>query len=250
MMTVSAFSRVVSIGFVLMAFAGNCRAKEIEQPLPAAPQSLSVSPNGIDASKPAPPLAPPGPTASCRLPDSFLTFSNGLATCYGDVDSFIRYALLRSGYREYAYYAIPGGFALVTRLERIDAQGQSMPPKLRWLPNQTPVNPFAAFSDYLSALAKATPGYYRVIVFIVSPEEIIPEQALRTSTGMEKPFEDGVKSLPTDLQNRLFTSADHCTALIYKFKKSNEKTVSLISGAPENGKRQLQKAGIWRYLAH
>jgi hypothetical protein len=248
MTTAKALSGVAIVCLTLLALPGRGNAKKL--PKPVAPQALSASENEIDASKPAPALASANPSASCRLPDSFLTFSNGLATYYGDIDSFIRYALLNNGYREYAYYAIPGGFALVTRMERIDDNGQSMPLKQRWAPNQTPIHPFTNFSAYFAMLAKAKPGKYRVIIFMVSSEELILGRTTPNCIGMKKSFADGISSLPADMSNRPYTFGDHGDALIYLFNKSDDMTISVIPGAPEEGKRQLQKAGIWRYLAH
>ncbi|NTW54917.1 MAG: hypothetical protein HGB15_09230 [Chlorobaculum sp.] len=190
------------------------------------------------------------PSVSFRIPESCLRFSENLGAYYGDADAIISYALLRNGYDDRAYYVVPAGFALVTRMEKIDAHGQSLPPKQRWALKLPPVNPLTDRTACLSVLENATPGYYRVLVFIVTSAIVAPGQPSPQGAGMERPFEDGARSLPAEVIDRSFTSRDHCTALIYTFRKSGNVVMLEKSGNPEDGELQLQKAGIWRYLAH
>jgi uncharacterized protein YbdZ (MbtH family) len=70
-------------------------------------------------------------------------------------------------YDTWRFLSIPRGFALVSQLERIRPDGTPLPDKERF---RSDVPSFAelSFVELLMALAKAPPGHYRVIVFVVT----------------------------------------------------------------------------------
>lgn len=238
----------MSVYLLLMAFLAIFPAKELVASVPVALSSQPPSSTGIENEKALPRFSIPVPSASYRIPDSCLRYPRKWITFYGDVDAIIKYALERNGYDEYTYHAVPGGFALVTRMERINKDGSPVSQPQRWIVNQKPINPFSDFSRYLSALDNGDTGYYRVIVFIVSSDNVLTGDAAPERVDFEKRFEDGVTSLPNDVLDRVYAPGDHCTAVIYEFRRSENGVVLEKPGIFGGGKLHLQSAGIWRCL--
>lgn len=135
-----------------------------------------------------------------------------------DVDAALHRSLRKAGY-EYSYFSVERGFALVSRMERITDAGAPYPdPKLRF---DASVKHLTVFSiqDYLKALFLAPPGYFRLIVFIVSP---VPFSATGKPVSADEAnawLQQGANMLPPAV-GRLNYSKDYaCTALIYEFEK-------------------------------
>jgi hypothetical protein len=250
MSSTTAALRIVTVCYVLMAFLAGFPARELLASGPVALSSFPPSSKGAENENPASSFSMPIPSASFRIPDSYVRYPRKWITFYGDVDAIIRFALERSGYDEYAYYSVPGGFALVTRMEQIRKDGSSMPPPQRWIVNQKPINPFSDFSHYLSSLDRLNPGYYRVIVFIVSSDSVVTGHAEPKSRDMVKRFEDGVTSLPNNVLDRIYAPGDQCIAVIYEFRKSEKGAVPDRPSMFGGGKLHLEKAGIWRCLVY
>lgn len=135
-----------------------------------------------------------------------------------NVDAVLRKALRNAGY-EYSYFAVERGFALVSRMERITPAGAPYPdPALRFDASVKPADHFS-LADYLQALFIAPPGYFRLIVFIVSP---VPFSATGKAVSADEAtawLHQGANVLPAAV-GRLDYSKDYaCTALIYEFEK-------------------------------
>ena len=85
----------------------------------------------------------------------------------GDVDSILSNVLHGNGYVEQSYYAVPDGFALVTKLDQINTDGTSKALPDRW--SIAPANvslSYFSLRSYLPALFTAAPGDYRLIVLL------------------------------------------------------------------------------------
>jgi tetratricopeptide (TPR) repeat protein len=135
-----------------------------------------------------------------------------------DIDAVLRAALQKARY-EFSYYAAPRGFALVARLERFTEKGAPYPGAQRF---DGTFRPFEQFTirDYLRALLLAPPGYYRVIVFIVSPQPFTSTSKPVTSEEARDWLDNGVNSLPRTIGALPYVLPDYtCTALIYEFEK-------------------------------
>lgn len=95
----------------------------------------------------------------------------------------------------------------------------------------------------------AKPGYYRIIVFVVtpyaltlSPSETVPEEA-------KKWFSGGYNLLPESIGKKNFSQSYACTALVYEFENQTESEKPKFrqpSRLP--GYTHLVKAGIWQSL--
>lgn len=194
------------------------------------------------------PWPPPRASASEVIPRTLLEAEDG-PTLLRDVDRRINEALERNGYYESSYYAVPEGFALVTKIEQIEADGTPKEGAERWSLDREPLREFS-LSAYLAALFRATPGHYRLIVFAVTPcpfaqsdKEVTPEEADAWLSG-------GMLQLPPPIGELDFSSAAYtCTALVYEFERETEDEEARIQ-CPGRilGRTHLLKAGIWEAL--
>ena len=73
-----------------------------------------------------------------------------------DIDVALVEALDATGYYDKAYFSVPDGFALVTRLEQIEANGKSLQPPDRWSVQVKPLREFS-LPAYLQALFSPPP---------------------------------------------------------------------------------------------
>jgi len=129
-------------------------------------------------------------------------------------------SLSHAGYVEESFYFVPGGFALVTRLEQIEADGKPKPEAVRWLPS-VPRRGVFSLGDYLSMLFRANPGYYRVIVFVVTDVPFVQGDDVTTRELAAQWLREGASNLSEPFDRQPFTLRTTCVALIYEFEKLN-----------------------------
>jgi hypothetical protein len=73
--------------------------------------------------------------------------------------------LQKAGHTQFGYYAAPGGFVLVTRLERFLPSGEPVAGSARWSTEVSFVDRFS-IADYLISLLHQPVGYYRVFALL------------------------------------------------------------------------------------
>lgn len=208
-----------------------------------SPGTKSAKPPALNK-PPAFPWPPPAASAEEIVPlSAYHAFLHTLA----DVDFVLSNAFRTNGYVEKSYYAVPGGFALVTRLEQINIDGTSKRLPSRW--STAPPTPEFSLAYYLSALFTAIPGYYRVIVFVVSNEPFIqterragPEEALRWLRA-------GLNVLPESIGSQSYANAV-CTALIYEFERPPGGEPTLHLPGKLGAQTHLKKSGLWSSLSN
>lgn len=236
--------------------------KKAEEPAPASAPALAPEPAPAPAEVPASerwiattsktkqmlpqfPWPPPRASAMTTIPASFFRQVVGRLVRLTDVDHKINAALDVSGYFERSYYAVPGGFALVTRLEQINPDGTPMEGDNRW---QVEVGPIRSFSleAYLRALFTSSPGYFRIVVFIVTPYPFSQADASVDRQDAIAWLSRGAHILPPEIGNLPYTERHSCTALIYEFEKiaGEQKARTLIPGRML-GRTHLEKSGLW-----
>jgi len=171
------------------------------------------------------------------------------ATSLRDVERRISEVLQENGYFESSYYAVPDGFALVTSIEQINDDGTPKEGLQRWSLKVPPLSEFS-LSAYLRALFRAPPGYYRVIVFIVTPHPIVQSEAKVTPKEAGDWLKKGADRLPGAIGALDFSREGYaCTALVYEFSRRTESDEPAILD-PGNipGRIHLVKAGLWEAL--
>jgi hypothetical protein len=162
----------------------------------------------------------------------------------GDVETALSRALETAGHSERAYYGIPGGFALVTRLEQTDAQGYPMSGAERWALQPPRLRSFS-LGGYLSALFRARPGYFRVLVFAVTSAPFSHEGPPPGRAEALEWLNKGADRLPRSLVERPFTVAHAVTALVYEFEipDRGQRAVHRVPGRL-SGLDHLSRGGI------
>jgi hypothetical protein len=194
------------------------------------------------------PWPPPPASALYAIPDRLVVSLEG-STTLSDVGRKLTKALAEAKYGKWSYSSVPHGFALVTQIEQIKDDGTPRPDPDRF---STDLPSFSnmSFAEFLKAMAKAPPGRYRVIVFIVTDVSV--------SQAGEKPTEDeaqrwlnaGALQLPESV-GRITYDAQHynTTALIYEFEKpSPNAPPAFVPNSRLLGDTHLEKAGIWYRL--
>jgi hypothetical protein len=178
---------------------------------------------------------PPEASASYVLPRAAFAKADTL----GDVAAQILAALASQGYVEHSYFATPHGVALVTRLERINADGTRAAP--RWPSAFSPTS----LIDLLRGLFFVAPGNYRVIVFIIENQAFQQSAAQVSEDDAKAWLRTGLNTLPQELAQKQFLG--DCTALIYEFMSTGDR-VKLVD-SELSGLDHLKLAGLQSLLA-
>lgn len=187
----------------------------------------------------------PPPIASDRVALSLNIGSPGLRTV-GELDQMILSALDRRGYVQRAHYAVPNGYALVTRVEQIRKDGTSEPVPYRFSDQIPPPNSLAG---YLAGLFTSRPGYYRIIVFVATD---VPFNDTGPPLGEDyaKQLLHGPATLPAAVATQRLPPATKVTVLIYEYQKSSADGTSQATPIQSTveAKVHLQQAGLWQLL--
>jgi len=186
------------------------------------------------------PWRPPHFSAHEVLPRLFAGTAN---VTLGAVYSQLAAALRASGFEDSGIFAVPGGFALVTRLEHIQADG-SADPRRRW--SATKDMPFDLFS-YLSHLFLQRRGEFRLIAFLVTSADDIEKGTTDLTEEEARMLSlQGGRVLPTRIAELPFAGRD-CHVLIYHFARRHGGAV-VLRPSELSAYQHLQRAGLWQRL--
>jgi hypothetical protein len=201
------------------------------------------------ASMPAFPWPPPAASDWTEIPPRLLD-RPAVDDSYYDVGMKLTQALREAGYDPISYYWVPGGFAIVTRLEQFAEDGTPLAdPRFRWSNQVAPPRVFG-LQSYLQALFTSPPGRFRVIVLAVTAEPFRQDVSHDvTAAQTEQWLEGGLSRLPTFYRQQPYTQETACTALIYEFLKDapESQVVQRTPGLP--ARVHLQKSQILGRLA-
>ena len=194
------------------------------------------------------PWPPPEASARSEVPKKFLVPPGRKQALLHDIDSRLSLALRDAGYTDKAYCAVPEGFALVTRLEQIESDGRPKPDSERWAVSMEPPREFS-LSAYLTALSRTKVGYFRVIVFVVTPYPVSYSKAKVIREEAQLWLREGPNRLPPSVGSWRFTADHSCTALIYEFEKSEvERTPRTAIPGRLTAQTHLEQSGLWASL--
>ncbi|MBI2313731.1 MAG: hypothetical protein HYU77_14620 [Betaproteobacteria bacterium] len=216
---------------------------------PPSPSKKAAKKNGKPAAAGeirAFPWPPPQASAFAVIPTSML--SAKAEPKLKDVAQRLERAFDAGGYAERSYYSIPGGFAVVSRIELIRADGAPEAAG-RWS-LRSPVLTRFSLTEYLKALFSAKVGRYRIIAFLATDASLQPDPSKKpTSEGAADWVSQGSPTLPAAIGNLPFTQEHNVTALIYEFeRRTPDHEAELKQPSPLPGKGHLEKAGIWTAL--
>ena len=187
----------------------------------------------------------PPPAASTSEPVPSVLFKH--AKQMKDVDALLGSALEKNRYFEKSYYPVPGGFAIVTRIEQIEPDGTSKKGTARWSTDYIQPDEFS-LGAYLRALFTANPGYYRMILFVVTAVPFTQSGTKLSEDESNNRLKRGYNRLPEEIGKQPFSDAIVCTALIYEFERQQDKTAELRSPSRLDARTHLEKSGIWTAL--
>jgi hypothetical protein len=201
---------------------------------------------GVDDEEAMPEFPWPPPTASASdvIPRGLLV-GNAAHPTLSTVAQAIESAFEQAGYGKKSYYSVPGGFAMASQFEQINQDGS--PSIDRWSSRVPPLRKWS-LSSYLNALFTAQPGYYRVIVFIVTSKAFSQDDVKVTSEQGRAWVASGSNRLSEEIGNQEYSPAYSCTALIYEFKQTG-KHAELVDPSQIIGKTHLEKAGLMAAFA-
>lgn len=196
---------------------------------------LSACDSGPEAAQPAdqvgaaaeevlPPFPLPAPKPSVRANLPRTQF--GQPATVGDVASKLEAALMASGYEDFSYYGVPGGFALATETERIHDDGRPYEGAARWTFEAAPlVDADALFSDFprgfLDRLRSADPGRYRAIVFLVTTKLQTTDNAAVDLQGVAGWTSGGADRLPAAVRQIALGPDHNISVLVYEFRRAS-----------------------------
>jgi prepilin-type N-terminal cleavage/methylation domain-containing protein len=194
------------------------------------------------------PWPPPQASSTIVIPSQFLAYSTGEIVRLRDIDKRLSAAMEHCGYIEKSYYGVPDGFAIVTRLEQINSDGTPKDPLERWSMAVEPLRRFS-LQEYLKALFLTSPGYYRIIVFIITPHPFSQSEARLNPNEAMDWLRGGLNVLPTAVGEIVYTDEYKSTALVYEFER-------LEAGAEPNlmvpgrltAQTHLKKSALWNSL--
>ena len=214
----------------------------------AAPGQKARPPErAADVAIPQFPWPPPAASARETVPRDLLTGSRRLDRL-GDVDTVLSAALARTGYAEKSYWAVPRGFALATRLEQIDPNGKPKPAPARWSAEMPRLAGAFSLSAYLRALFTADPGYYRIVVFIVTDTLFSESDRSVSSEEARSWVAQGLNALPESIAGQPYDSSVVSTALIYEFERKAGSEAQPLVPSPVDAHAHLVGSGLWSAL--
>ncbi len=189
------------------------------------------------------PWPPPKASASVKITDEVLSSSIEKVVYLGDIDKIINKALKASEYWEMSYYAVPDGFALVTRLEQINSDGTPKEEQDRWSMQVPPMRKFTLM-NYLKALFTANPGHFRILVFIVTPKPFSKsDETVDRKEAMDW-LERGLNKLPQPIASKLYTNQCEITVLIYEFEQPESGETILKQPSHLSGRKHIEQSGL------
>lgn len=216
------------------------RTEYSEDPPPMASNGSGHSEEvaAIIAQMPKFPLPYPNPSASAR-------FSVGAFATWGAVDRYITNKLFSEGFRG-SYFYVPGGFALVSQIEQIDAEGNSLNNGYRFsLDNAPALRDDFSFFDYLRALLRPNPGKYRCIVFVLSPEHFQYSSRKLSRAEAAEWLQSGYNRLPAALRRLPVTEDYELTILVYEFlKPEHDEEVAIMIPSNLDALSHIEKANL------
>jgi len=156
-------------------------------------------------------------------------------------------SLTKAGFEDQALFEVPEGFAIVTRVERIHEDGSAWGTSDRWSSGKIPLQSLD-LAEYLRRLFLERPGQFRLLVFVVTTEQIIPatEQPIAETKARELIMRGG-RVLPDRIRRLPFR--DHfCHVLIYHFEKRIGEGAVIRYPSPLSPQVHLAKTGVLNYL--
>ena len=179
-----------------------------------------------------PPFPWPVPTASDYyiVPTDLLIRSEFERTTLYDISQKLEAAFDKAGYHSIRYFSVPNGFSIVSRLEQIDSEGNSINDIQRWSLSPEICEAFD-IACFLEKLFQADPGFFRVIVFVVTDHKIDESRELIVTPDTAYAWlQRGSLYLPRyEFSEIEFNQGYRCTVLIYELERPDRTATPSIA---------------------
>lgn len=192
------------------------------------------------------PWPPPQPSEKMLLPHDRIAAGLGATPSLADVGRKLTSALEAAGYSEYSLFRVPGGFALVARLEQFTPDGAPAPQGMRFLDPHAQM-PFS-LSAYVEHLFFAPEGYYRLIVFVVTDHPVVARAPSPDADAASAWLAQGADRLPPAFSGLPFTANHQVGALIYEFRKHGQDGIATLQPGELDARTHLAKSGLYAAL--
>jgi len=147
---------------------------------------------------------------------------------------------------EYRYFSAPGGFALVSRIERMSPDGSSEPPPARW---DTGIRFGSSLTEYFAGVFSAPKGYFRVFVLVVTDDDFSQSGKPASRSEALNWMRDGRNRLSPEIAGKSAGPEVRCTALIYEFVSEGfDQTTKLLKAGRLVARAHLERTGLWSEL--
>jgi hypothetical protein len=249
---------VLALGSVLVLYQFVGPGRRAGSAPPARGLTESLEPSGRQVTEPStaktqstespmPEFPWPPPTASAWdvIPNDLIIGHARAEVSFSMVEDRLGRALDTAGYHQRSFFTVPGGFAIVTQLERVGADGIAASDH-RW--QMADASATFSLESYLRRLLFAEPGNFRLVVLVVSDVPFSPNGGFMTASDASRLVGQGVNALPGAVLQRPYSQSYRCTALIYQFQKGAAKPELLVP-SPLPGRDHLVRARIWAALS-
>ena len=162
-----------------------------------------------------------------------------------DVHERLRRVLDETGFSPAELFAAPGGFALITKMERIHDDGTSYTGSERWTQGKIPLHSLS-LKDYLTSLFFDAPGEFRVFVFVISTmQPFPPEHPSKEQEDKARDLEllQGGRVLPSSIASLPWKDR-HGYVLLYRFERRLGEPAAEVRPEPLPLRTHLEKAGM------
>ena len=164
----------------------------------------------------------------------------------GDVYAMLDTALSKVGFTETGIFAVPGGIAVVTPVERIREEDMTpFPEPDRWTRGKLPLKEFS-LSDYLRSLFLDRPGQFRMFIFLISDRDPEISKTAMTEEQARSLGLEGGKVLPDSVAAESFADKQ-CFVLVYHFERTIGGDAAELAPSPFPVRKHLQSVGLTQF---
>lgn len=227
-----------------------CRTPVAYEPAPVPEPTPPPSP--YPAPGPAyppnyPRFALPAPRPSAKMDLAFTRLGPSI-TKVGQAEAALRRQLSQAGYDQRSYFAVPGGFALVTQPERFNADGRPAAEPRRWVLEPSALIDWSQLANpasWLSAFRNADPGRYRVIVFLVTTTSSTSGSGQVSLPEAQNWLHRGADVLPPAIAGVTIGPTHHFSVLIYEFARPSVRSdPAFVTTSALGARRHLRGARL------
>jgi hypothetical protein len=202
--------------------------------------------NGEHSTSPEFPWPLPAPSAFSIVPEELLP-APVPGTTLRQVANHLSTALQSQGYVAMSWFRIPHGFALVTQLEQIKADGTPVPPPGRW-GDRLRAERIHNLKDYLRGLFVAPAGRFRLLVFLVTSATVPLGEPVQREEARAW-LSAGSLALDPATGAQTYTPEHKVFVLIYEFEKpSSTAQADLVTPSLLSALEHLRAAGLFEAL--